>query len=273
MPAPASCISYGAGTLYTKRRVRRRRDGFHTGDFEALSASEFDFVQGMALPGYTGLYVAEVDSERDGPQYRHTISALGLYGVASQKIASTAEDSEEGFDTGTERWIVSAGTSFTYGRAHSLHGNLRCVNITDEESPISAYKYINLSFKGIKNGNKPIRRKVDTLTREVTRQNFLITLSGGDANPHNWSILLSSPTLQISYLATSRPDTTRVGLPANVADFPARSGYDFSAQDDTLTWSFPNGVVLGALSYEEVPGTTICFVTEIFVDRQKINLG
>lgn len=278
MPAPASCITYGsAGILYTSVKIKERGDGWDVGSFQAISPARDSFSVDGPVPGYAGMYVAEHEPEQAGPNWLHTVQGIGLYGSHIRRIKRSATSSEDSFDTGAESWIYPAQSSPLYGQSHSEHPNLRAIQISDEDGPVSAWKIVNLDFKGLKNGSRPVRRKVDTLTREATRKNFIVTLPGGDIDfEHNWNLLLATPTLQLSWISLTRPDSSLVGSQgsgSDAADFPAWYHFDFVAPDDSLTWNWPNGVVLAAISWDEIPGTTICFITAIYVQRDRVSLA
>lgn len=284
MAAPSYTLAHGTGTLITEAEIIKRADGFDEGSFEAHSDSELTFTEGAAMPGYAGLYAQEVRSKLDGvdevgnSEWMHNIRAVGLRNSLPRLIASDAQDSEEGFDTGYEEWAVPVASKtayLTYGRAHSNHANLRCVNPKEKRSPVAAFAVISLQFKGIKSGTKPIRTKVDTISREVQRENLINKLPGGDATTaHTWNILRSQPSLQRMYLTTALPNTALVGIQGvSVPGFPAQYFAPFSAADSTVIWNWPNGTVLAALSYDQIPGASIYFVTEYWLSRARVDLA
>lgn len=273
MAAPDLTIAHGTGTLITAARIRRASDGLDEGSFEAHSASEFTFMEGGAMPGYSGLVIAESENECDGvdaagnTEWNHSIRAIGLRLGQPRLVSWEAEDSEDGFDTGSEVWQVrddQKAPYLVYGRAHSKHENLRCVQPREARARAEGYTTITLAFKGIKSGTKPARYRVDTQTREITKENFIVALPGGDSvTPHNWRILLGQPTLQKSYLSLTEPASFLVAQQGVTVDgFPAVN--DLSWNNTEVTYNFPNGVFLAGLGYDKIPGTTICFVTEYY---------
>lgn len=280
MAAPTAVLSYGVTTLTLgeRPRIKRRADGFDDGRFIFHGGTVASLVPGTAVPGYATMVVTEDDVTDDAGDLEHDVNALGLYdGATSRLIESDAEDVDTGFDVGREVWACTSAAvaaGFLVSRSHSEHSNLKAVTVKVRRGPISALRYADIGFKGIKTGNKPVRYKIGVLTREVNRQNFTVTLPGGDASTaHNWNILLSSPTLQRSYQSTSRPDTTSVGMAITPVGAPATGGFSFSASDDSLTWNWPNGWVYAALECDELYLGGPCFVTEYYIARSRINLG
>jgi hypothetical protein len=260
-------------TLGETPRIIRRGDGFDEGQFEFHLGSEGSLLPGTSVPGYSGLYVTEDSITDHSGDLEHSVRAVGLRSGSQRKIATTATDSEDGFDTGSETWIAGAfGSPFAYGRSHQEFGGLYCVAITGKNSPVAAYKLYDLQFKGIKSTARPARYKFSTATSTVTLENFVNGFSGGDSrNPHRWSIMKGEATMEKSFLSNAPPDYTRVGVQlSGVPNFPATTQLNYSYTSDALTWQWPNGVVLAAINAEQVPGRNAYFITETFIRRDKI---
>lgn len=276
MPAPTPVIHYGsrALTLGEDPVIVRRSDGLDEGQFIFHHGSEDSLPANSIVPGYGGMIVVE-DRVIDHAGYlEHNVRATGLRSGNRRLIEKESKAAEDGFDTGRERWIVAKSHSIIPGARHSDYNLLVAVDVNDVKAPCDAYKYVDVQFKGIKHQNRQPKLKVGMLSREVNRENMLIVLNGGHSSAHNWNILLSAPTLQKSYLSTRVPSLANVGLQGSgTSDFPATTSPSFSASDDSLTWNYPNGVVLAGIEYDEILRTGICFVIEHYVKRDKINLG
>jgi len=275
MGAPTAVLSYGstALTLGERPTITRRADGFDDGRFVFHGGTETSLLPGVVVPGYSGMYVVSDRVQDDAGDLEHDVAAVGLRSGTTRMIEQEALDAEDGFDTGREVWLAVPSSSFRVGRVHSAHGNLRAVSVNKRSSPVSAYSTFEIQFKGIKTGNRPVREKIGVLSREVSREDMIINLPGGSSSAHNWNILLSEPTLQRSYLSLGKPNTSLVGLAFTPPNAPGVFGYSFSASDDTLTWKYPNGWVYAAVESDTIPDTTISFITEFYVRREKINLG
>lgn len=272
---PTAVLSYGVTTLTLGERptITRRADGFDEGRFLFHGGTETSLLPGTVVPNYSGMVVVTDRVQDDAGDLEHDVAAIGLRSGTTRLIEQDAADAEDGFDTGREVWLATSSANFRTGISHSNHNNLRAVSVNKRRSPVSAYSYFEIQFKGIKTGNRPVREKIGVLTREVSRENMLIILPGGSTSPHNWNILLSQPTFQRSYLSTSKPNTSLVGLAVTPPNAPEATGYSFSANDTTLTWQYPNGWVYAAVECDTIPGTTISYITEFYVNREKINLG
>lgn len=272
---PTAVLSYGVTTLTLGERptITRRADGFDEGRFLFHGGTETSLSPGALVPNYSGMYVVMTRVQDDAGDLEHDVAAIGLRSGSTRLIEQDAADAEDGFDTGREVWIASSSAYFSVGMSHSNHHNLRAVSVNKRRSPVSVYSYFEIQFKGIKTGNRPVREKIGVLTREASRDNMIINLPGGDASAHNWNILLSQPTLQRSYLSTSRPNTSLVGLAFTPPNAPATAGYSFSASDDQFTWQYPNGWVYAAVECDTIPGTNISFITEFYVKRERIALA
>lgn len=278
MGLPTAILAYGstALTLGERPTTTFRADGFDDGRFTFHGGTKTSLLPGVVVPGYSGMYVITDRVQDDAGDLEHEVAALGITSGSSRIVDSDAEDSEDSFDTGRELIACSSlavANSYRLGRSHSEHFNLRAVAVKVRRGPISALRYVDIQFKGIKTGNRPVREKIGVLSREVSRDNMIINLPGGHSSAHNWNILLAQPTLQRSYLSLGKPNTSLVGLALTPPNAPATSGYSFSASDDTLTWQYPNGWVYAAVESDTIPGTSISFITEFYVRREKISLG
>jgi len=274
MPAPASCISYdNGGITYTSIEPQVETADFDTVQIEAVSATQYQFAKNTSIPGFNAR-VDRARSRRSGPYWIHEVTGVGLLDGASRLISQDAEDAEEGFDSGSETWAAADTAVFSLGRAHSLHANLRCISIKARKARVTGFKYFDLAFKGVRSGTRHDKFSFQTLTKETLRKNFIITLQGGDSlTPHDWNILLATPVLTRSYVSLSRPNATDVGAQGSGFGVAFPQTYTINATDTDLVYNWPNGVVLIGLNWEELPGTSICFVQEIFARRDMISLG
>lgn len=86
-------------------------------------------------------------------------------------------------------------------------------------------------------------------------------------------MLSEAPVLQRQYVSFGRPNANAVGNQGSGGGVNFPVTFTINATDADLIYQWPNGVVLIGLSWEEVPGTNICFATEIYVKRDAIALG
>lgn len=276
MSAPSAILSYGSTdlTLAAEPVIRRRSDGWDEFSGSFFGGPSTSLVRGGSIPGYGSFRATEISTRDLSSMLEHDVRGLGLYDGFPRLLASEATSTRTGFDTGRESWAVPQGVALTKnGRRHSDYPNLRCVDHSERSAPVSGYKVIDLAFEGIRE-SKPAWYSVGTITRETVRQNFIITLSGGDSSPHNWNILTSQTSLQVGYLSLSRPSSLDVGQQGSgggAGAFPAT--YTISATDIDLQWNWPNGVVLAMLDWDEIPGSSICNVRETYIKRERVSLG
>ena len=274
MALPTAVLSYGSTALQLgdAPRIVRRADGFDEGQFDFIGGTEDSLPSGALVPGYAGMYVSEDSITDYSGALEHDVRAIGLRTGTRRKINSTAVDSEDGFDSGSETWIAPVISPFAYGLSHQQYPGLYIVSASRRDSPVAAFAFFDLQFKGIKSSSRPVRFKFSTATREITLENFIVGFSGGDTrNPHKWNILKGETTMEKSYLSASPPDYTKVGVQlGSVPGFPATSNLNYTYSTDALTWQWPNGVVLAAINAEQVPNRNAWFITETYIKRDKI---
>lgn len=275
MPLPAAIHAFGSTDLELGEdpRITRRSDGFDEGAFVFHGGTESSLLPGLPVPGYNGMYVAEnVQTDRSG-DFEHNLRAVGLRSATQRLITSTAVDSEDGFDLGSETWIAPANARFAQGRPHSDHDRLYCVSVVAKKSPVGNYNLYDLAFKGIKSGNRPLRVQTSVLGKEIRLENYTLVGPGGHSQPHTWSVLRGDPVLNISFLSQVAPNYARVGvMGSRPPDFPAVASLPFSVATDQTLWQWPNGVVLVSINAERVLNENVWFVTESYVNRDRVTV-
>lgn len=270
MAAPAYFIKHGSGALITRASVRKRLDGFDEGSFSAHSDSENTYAPGSAMPGYTGLYIAECDNEYDGDEFLHDIRAQGLVGVSSRLISSEYKESDDGFDVGTERWIVAKGGGYGLGASAQGHSYLKCVSAPRSMSPVPQFEYQTLEFKGILTFGRANRIRVETVGREFRRDNLIVRGAGGWSTAQSGEILWGRTAVTESYLTTAAPNTARIPAQGGNPTFrPSITNISFTTSDATV-YHWPNGWTLSALSFDRVLNFSLYYVTEYWLYNPKI---
>lgn len=271
---PTAVLSYGETIfqLGEAPRIVRRSDGFDEGQFEFIGGTENSCLPGSQVQGYTGMYCAE-DSITDHSGYlEHSIRAVGLRTGSQRRIASTSTSSEDGFDTGSETWIAATAATFRLGRSHGDSGQLYCVGVTPKSSPVNQFVMMELQFKGIADGSRPDRYKYSTVTREMTIENAILSTNGGDGNnAHTWNIALGSAVMERSFIMNRLPSYANVGKQiSRPNNFPDTAPLPWTVPTELVKWQWPNGVMLAGITAEQVLDRNIFFVTETYVQRDRI---
>lgn len=274
MAQPTAVLSYGETTfqLGEAPRIVRRADGFDEGQFEFIGGTENSCLPGSSIPEYSGMWCAE-DSITDHSGYlEHSIRAVGLRSGSQRLVAESVVSAEDGFDTATESWIASTAASFRLGRSAAGGNQLYCVGVNAKNSPVATFQLIELQFKGIADGSRPDRYKYGTLTREMTIENAALQTAGGDGNrPHTWNIAMGAATMERSYLSNRAPNYALVGKQIGTpAGFPNTAPLPWTVPTEVVKWQWPNGVMLAAINAEQVLAKSIYFVTETYVQRDRI---
>lgn len=277
MSAPSPILSFGSTDLELLEtpRIRRRSDGLDEGDFTFRAPLENSLTPGMGVPSYGNLIITEGRGSYLASHWELDVKAVGLRDGAARLIDSESEDTKSGFDTGSATWADTAGKGSTYniGKPFPGYPNLRCIGAKEKELQVGSYSHYVCAFEGIRSGTKPDHFSVQTLTRELLKENHMILMNGGDNNyPHTWNMLLAQPVLTREYLSLTRPNASIVGAQGSGAGAGSNmpQGQKFNFSNVELTWQWPNGVTLIGLDWDEIPGTTICAVREIYQDREKI---
>lgn len=279
MPAPEAILSYGSAALQLGEtpRIVRRGDGFDEGAFAFIGGSENSLLPNSEVPGYNGMYIQEDSITDHSGDLEHSVRAVGLRSGTSRLIASIATDSEDGFDTGSETFISAEGATASYvrGRRHSQYSQLYAVSVSVRRSPITAYAIVDVGYKGIKNGNRPDKIKLSVASRETTYTALDNPPPGGTPTETKWSVMKGDPMLVRSYISQYRPDFSRVGLQNSASgvpvSFPAVPNHGWSNNDD-VTWNMPFGWFLANIESDEIAGTTLNFVTETYLNRDRFSL-
>jgi|688.fasta_scaffold02660_21 hypothetical protein len=271
MPAPTAIHYFGDTSLEIgeEPRIVRRLDGFDEGQFTFHGGGQNSLEPGDLVPGYSNLFVAENTTTNHSGDYEHQIRAMGLSSGTSRRISRVATDTEDGFDTGTETWIVRKGANLGLGRSHMDHPQLYAVSRAERNSPIDQFVIIELGFLGIKTGAKPDRYKTTTSSRELS---FSAKTVNGKAG--KWNVLRGDPVMVRSYLSLQSPNHNRVArFGPTPAFFPNVSSLSATLNDeDEPVYQWPDGVVLASLDTDQVPGKNVWFVTETYVQRDRITV-
>lgn len=271
MPAPTAIHYFGDASLELGEdpRIVRRLDGFDEGQFTFHGGAETSLEPGSLVPGYANLFVSENTTTNRSGDYEHQVRAMGLSSGSTRRISRVATDTEDGFDTGSETWIVRKGTTLGLGRSHMDHPQLYAVSRAERNSPIDQFIIIELGFLGIKSGTKPDRYKTTTSSRELS---FSAKTLNGKAG--KWNVLRGDPVMVRSYLSLQFPNHNRVARPGSAPPyFPNVSPLTRTLNDDDEPiYQWPDGVVLASLDSDQVPGKNVWFVTETYVQRDRITV-
>jgi hypothetical protein len=273
MPAPTAIHYFGDTSLELGEdpRIVRRLDGFDEGQFTFHGGSEISLEPGSAVPGYLNFFVVENTTTISSGDYEHQVRAIGFAGTsASRRISKQATDTEDGFDTGTETWLVRKGTNLALGRSHLDHPQLYAVSRAHRNSPIDQFEIIELGFLGMKSGTKPDRYKTTTSSRELNFDDKTF-----EGRTGKWRIMIGDPVMVRSYLSLQEPNHKRVARPNSgpPAYFPSAIplGNIFDQKDEP-TYQFPSGQVLASIDSDQVPGKPVWFVTETYVQRDLVTV-
>lgn len=276
MSAPVLTIAHGStALLLTAAKVRRRRDGLDTGEFEFDSDTELEtsLTPGQPLPfiGYSGLYVTDHEPETDGSSYTHRVSAVGVVGTKPERLVScVADDTLEGFDDGTEVWITTNRRKLVKGSRMARFGNMVCMKATPEELLEAPGWYrVSGQFRGLSGSTKPVKRTISSNVEILSFDSVIVTLNGGWNTARKGQICWPKVTVTFKYWTTYIPVKNlpeQGGTPAGA--LPSVTVISGGGADLTSHW--PNGWRMVAFSPDPISGTTITETTEVWEWQQKV---
>ena len=245
--------------------IRRRFDGL-----DELSATFFTdnplfIAPGNTLPAPYGGFKArdvEINFEPDDTAELR-VTGIGLYGTqANRKLGSSFTQNQEGFDDGSETWIVFGRSAFALGTVSNEQGGMFVSDVTFERiDPDFDYWRANVKYRGILR-NKDRKNSLSTAAREMGIENVAVTnLPGGWNDPRSGDILWPRPEVRSSYVQIGSPGMADIPSPSSP---PINPGVFNPTLTGDLKWHWPNGWVITAREAENLVGTNIWFVQETY---------
>lgn len=197
---------------------------------------------------------------------------------------------EVGFDGLQQRYLVEAEEAalpahldvlFAKGSAHSSFANMYVVNHSVASGGGGGLWEIDVDFLGMLTP-KPYKRKQTSYSEQAQGQNvaFSVALAAQGyplfaARVRAMQAALSTIT---SYVTTTEPDGTQVGVEVNPAAlppgypaFPAPPASVWSYITDP-TWVYPKGWVLDRRDPDQIAGANIWFVIDHHVFHHQIEI-
>jgi hypothetical protein len=245
--------------------IRRRFDGL-----DELSGTYFTdtptlIAPGNALPAPYGSFQARDIEVRFEPENTAELSVtgIGIYGLKpNRKLNSSWTQNQEGFDDGSETWLVLGRNSFLLGSISSEQGGMYVSDVTFERlDPSFDYFRANVKYRGILR-NKDQKINLSTAAREMGIENIAVLLPGGWNDPRSGDILWPRPEVRASYVQIGNPgmaDIPSARIP------PINPGVFNPILTGDLKWHWPNGWVISAREAENLVGTNVWFVQETYM--------
>ena len=273
---PTLSYNHGITTLLlTSQRVRRRRDGLDTGDFEFDSSSEEEAVltPGLSVPvaRYQGLVIMDAEAECDGDAFTHRVSAIGVAGAKSERmIAQRTQPALEGFDNGTEVWLTRNPDYLFTGRRMTGYGLMVCTSVDRETLEVPGWYRLTGSFEGMLGGSKAVTRTISNNAEVIQRDQLINRLSGGWSTPQRSQFFWPHVTVTFDYVTSYIPIKTlpEQGGTAPGDLFPVVEISTGVFTDATYHW--PNGWRRVSFNVNPIAETTICRTQEVWEYQQKI---
>lgn len=165
---------------------------------------------GEPAPGYSGLYIDQVDHTQDGDEWKLALGCSGVYGnkgfrqvIGYPKITENLEE----WDRVEDKIISSNRYAFRQGQFGSYGGSMVCISATAEPLNRSkSYWVCSGSFLGLIT-QKPYKRQMTCGNQVITGDEIVWPLENGWSVASKGSVALSAPVVSDTYLSTLRPQT------------------------------------------------------------------
>jgi hypothetical protein len=245
--------------------IRRRFDGLDELSAVYFTDNPLTIAPGESLPSPYQDFKArdvEVNFEPDGTAELR-VTGIGIYGTqTNRKLGSSWTENQEGFDDGTETWLVLATALFVIGTASTEQEGMYVSDVSFERvDPDFNYYRANVKYRGILR-NKDQKIHLSTAAREIGIENIAVRLPGGWDDPRSGDILWPRPEVRTSYVQVGAPGMADI---PSTASPPIDPGVWIPQISGDLKWHFPNGWVIVAREAENLNGTTLWFVQETYM--------
>jgi len=244
--------------------IRRRFDGLDELSAVYFTDNPLFIAPGNTLPAPYGGFKArdvEINFEPDDTAELR-VTGVGLYGTQpNRKLGSSWTQNQEGFDDGSETWVVFGRNVFPLGTTSTEQSGMYVSDVSFERiDPDFEYWRANVKFRGILR-TKDRKNSLSTAAREMGIENIAVNLPGGWSDPRSGDILWPRPEVRSSYV--------QIGMPG-MADIPSSQippinpGVWIPSLVGDLKWHWPNGWVITAREAENLVGTNVWFIQETY---------
>jgi hypothetical protein len=191
------------------------------------------------------------------------VSAVGVYGSKGQRrLNASFTLNQEGFDDGTEVWLMPSKVGFGLGQQSTVQQGMYCTDISYEEiEPGLNYQRVTVRYRGIL-ADKNDKIHLSTSAREMGIENIAVNLVGGWSDPRSGDILWPRAEVKTSFVTTTAPNMSDI---PSAATPPFNPGVFNPSLTGELKWHWPNGWVIVAREAENLVSTSVWFVTETYV--------
>jgi len=244
--------------------IRRRFDGLDELSAVYFTDNPLFIAPGNTLPAPYGGFKArdvEINFEPDDTAELR-VTGVGLYGTqTNRKLGSSWTENQEGFDDGSETWIVGNEALFPIGEQSSEETGMYVSDVSFERiDPDFEYWRANVKYRGILR-TKDEKIHLSTAAREMGIENIAVNLTGGWTDPRSGDILWPRPEVRTVYVQTGIPSMS--DIPSAKAP-PVNPGVFEPTLTGDLKWHWPNGWVLTSREAENLAGTTIWLIQETY---------
>lgn len=222
------------------------------------------FAPGGNPPNYPNMTIMRIETTQEvdsPPRFTHRLECLGVTGpIAQKKISLTKRENLEGWDEGSAVYLTKTPSTFTRGESMEGQSNMKAISI-DKEEYRQGWWWVTLSYRGLI-GTKTYKRRTSTNEDIISPANaFANHLPGGwGSTPKKGQISLPRVSVQDSFVSLSVPPTSSIPGFSVPPDTPAvNSGITFFDMELVNRW--PYGWKLAAIEGDNIPGTTIYFMT------------
>jgi hypothetical protein len=192
------------------------------------------------------------------------VSGIGIYGAkTNRKLSSSWTQNQEGFDDGSEVWLVSGQLGFNLGNTSTEQSGMYVSDVSFERvDPDFNFYRANIKYRGILR-SKDLKVNLSTAAREMGIENVAVNLAGGWSDPRSGDVLWPRPEVRSSYVRIGAPGMADIPSPSAPPINPGVFAPSISGgQGSELKWHWPNGWVIVAREAENLNGTNIWFVQE-----------
>lgn len=244
--------------------IRRRWDGLDELSGTYFSSTTTAISPGDALPSpYADFKARDVEVGIEPESMAELrVTGVGVLGSKGQRrLNASWTNNQEGFDDGSETWLVTSKAGFNIGIASTVESGMYVTDCTFEEIDVDfGYYRANVKLRGVLK-SKDQKISLSTAAREMGIENIAVNLPGGWTDPRSGDVLWPRPEVRTNYVLIGTP--SMMDIPS-AASPPFNPGVWNPTLTGDLKWHYPNGWVITAREADQLVGTNVWFITETY---------
>ena len=246
--------------------IRRRFDGLDELSAVYFTDNPLFIAPGNTLPAPYSAFKArdvEINFEPDDTAELR-VTGIGLYGTqTNRKLGSSWTENQEGFDDGSETWVVDKTSIFAIGAESDEEKGMHVSDVSFERiDPDFDYWRANVKYRGILR-TKDEKIHLSTAAREMGIENVAVNIEpGGWSDPRSGDIMWPRPEVRTSFVQVGAPGMADI---PSVAAPPIDPGVFIpNLTGPGIKYHWPNGWVITAREAEKLVGANVWFIQETY---------